>query len=88
MLNSSSCDCNDVYIHVNGTIAILNTGTAATPNRKNKNLIFKNCAQFTDCISKINKTYVDNAKKSVGVKPMHNLREYSDIYSTTSGSLW
>ena len=36
MLNSSSCDCNDVYIHVNGTIAILNTGAAATETEKTK----------------------------------------------------
>ena len=56
MLNSGSCDCNDVYIQVNETIAILNTGTAVIPNRRNKKLIFKNCALFTDCISKINKT--------------------------------
>lgn len=79
MLNSSSCDCNDVYIHVNGTIAILNTGTAATPNRKNKNLIFKNCAQFTDFIGKINSTQVDNTKDIDIVMSIHNLK-YSDNF--------
>ena len=31
------------------------------PTKKKKE-IFKNCAPFTDCISKINNTQADNAK--------------------------
>ena len=50
--------------------------------------MFKNCAPFTDCISKINNTQVDNAKDIDIVMPMYNLIEYSDDYSKTSGSLW
>ena len=50
--------------------------------------IFKNCAPFTDCISEINNTQVDNAKYIDIVVPMYNLIEYSDNYSKTSGSLW
>ena len=50
--------------------------------------MFKNCAPFTDCISKINNTQVDNAKDIDIVMPMYNLIEYSDNYSKTSGSLW
>ena len=50
--------------------------------------IFKNCAPFTDCISEINNTQVDNAKYIDIVVPMYNLIEYSDNYSKTSGRLW
>ena len=57
-------------------------------NERNKELIFKNCASFTDCISEINNTQVDNVKHIDAGMPMYNLIEYSDIYSKTSGSLW
>ena len=32
-----------------------------TLNNTNKNVIFKNCARFTDCITKINNTEIDDA---------------------------
>ena len=48
----------------------------------------KNCAQFTDCISQINNTKVDNAKDLDVVMRIYNLVEYSNNYSETSGSLW
>ena len=38
-------------------------------------------AQFTDCISEINNTQIDNAKYIDVVIPMYNLIEYSDDYS-------
>ena len=57
-------------------------------NNANKKVIFKSCAPFTDCISKIHNTKVDNAKDIDIVMSMNNLIEYSDNYSTTSGSLW
>ena len=41
MLKSSLHDCSDAYIHVQGTITIPNTGTAAAPNNRKKKLIFK-----------------------------------------------
>ena len=53
-----------------------------------KKIIFKNYAPFTNCISKINNTQVDNAKDIDTVMPIHNLIEYSDNYSKTFGSLW
>ena len=53
-----------------------------------KKVMFKNYAPFTNCISKINNTQVDNAKDIDIVMPMYNLIEYSDNYSKTSGSLW
>ena len=50
--------------------------------------MFKNCAPFTNCRSKINNTQIDNAEYIDIVMSMHNLIEYSDNYSKTSGSLW
>ena len=36
-------------------------------------MIFKNCALFTECISKINNTQIDDAKDLEIVIPMYNL---------------
>ena len=54
----------------------------------NKDVIFKNCAPFTKCISRINNTDIDNAQDIDIVMPMHNLIEYSDNYSKTSRNIW
>ena len=51
-------------------------------------MIIKNCAPFTDCISEINNTQVDNVKHIGVLIPKYNLTEYSDNYSKTSRSLW
>ena len=87
MLRSSLCDYSDAYILVKGNIAVNNTAGAAA-NNTNKKVIFKNCALFTNCISKINNTQIDNAEHIDIVIPMHNFIEYSDNYSKTSGNLW
>ena len=55
---------------------------------KNKEVVLENCSLFTDCISEINNTQIDNAKYIVAVMPIYNLIEYGDNYSKTSGSLW
>ena len=89
MLRSSLCDYSDAYILVKGNISVNNTaadGDAA--NNTNKKLIFKNCVPFTNCISKINNTQIDNAEYVDVVMNMYNLIEYTDNYSKTSGSLW
>ena len=87
MLRSSSWDYGDVYILVTGNTSVNNTVAAgAAANNINKKVIFKNCAPFTNCISKINNTQIDNAEYIDIV--MYNLIEYSDNYSKTSGSLW
>ena len=44
MIRSNLWGYSDEYIHVEGTITVPNTGTAAFPNNNNKNVIFKNCA--------------------------------------------
>ena len=89
MLKSSLCDYSDAYIVVKGNITVNNTAaTGAAANNTNKKVIFKNCAPFTNCISKIKNTQIDNAEYIDIVMPMYNLIEYSDNYSKTSGSLW
>ena len=82
MLKSSLCDYSDAYILIRGTITVNSTDAAdADANDTNKKVIFKNCAPFTNCISEINNTQVDNAKDIDIVMPMYNLLEYSDNYS-------
>ena len=89
MLRSSLCDYSDAYILVKGNITVNNTAAdGAAANNTNKKVIFKNCAPFTNCISKINNTQIDNAEYIDIVMPMYNLIEYSDNYSKTSGGLW
>ena len=89
MLKSSLCDYSDAYILVKGTISVNNTvALGAGANNTNKKVIFKNCAPFSNCISEINNTQIDNAKDIDIVMPMYNLIEYSDNYAKTTGSLW
>ena len=89
MLRSSLCDYSDAYILVTGNISVNNTTTeGAAENNTNKKVIFKNCARFTNCISKTNNTRIDNAEYIDIVMPVYNLIEYSNNYSKTSGSLW
>ena len=88
MLRSSLCDYSDAYIHVSATITVPNTAAAGAAAHNRKNIIIKNCAPFTNCISEINNTQIDNAKDIDIVTPMYNLIEYSHNYSKTSGSLW
>ena len=65
LLRSSLCDYDDAYILVSGIITI--TGAAADDaakrlDQRNKEVIFKNCEPFTDCISQINNAQIYNAK--------------------------
>ena len=87
VLRSSLCEYSDAYILLKGNISVSNTAAAdADENNTNKKVIFKNCAQFTNCISKRNNTKVDSAKDIDIVIPMYNLIEYSNNYSKTSAS--
>ena len=89
MLKSSLSDYSDTYILVKGNISVNNTAAdGAAANNTNKKVIFKNCAPFTNCISKINNTQIDNTEYIDIVMPMYNLIEYSDNSSKTSASLW
>ena len=89
MLRSSLCDYNDAYILVKGNITVNNTaGAGAATNNTNKNVVFKHCAPYANCIIKINNNEIDNDKYIDTVMPMYNLIKYSDNYSKTSGSVW
>ena len=91
MLKSSLCDYSDAYILVKGRITITGAGADAAARQadgRDKGVAFKNCAPFTNCISEINNTQVDNAKDIDIVIPMYNLIEYSDNHAKTAGSLW
>ena len=90
MLKSVLCNYADAYIFVKWTITITGHGDDATARRedeRDKGVMFKNCAPFTKCRSRINGTDIDNAQDIDIVIPMYNLIEYSDNFSKTSGSL-
>ena len=92
MLKSSLCDYSDVYILVKEAIIITgNTGSPAgrteaqllaarQADKRNKGVVFKNCAPFTNCKSEIINTEIDNAKDTDIVMTVYNLIEYSDSY--------
>ena len=63
MVKSSLCNYSDAYILVKGNITVNNASVAdANANNIHKKVIFKNCTSFTNCISEINDTQIDNAK--------------------------
>ena len=84
MLGFNLCDYSDAYILVKGNIPVNNTAAEGTAANNINKKIFKNYTLFTNCISKINNTEIDNAKDIDIVMPMYNLIEYSDNYSKTS----
>ena len=89
ILRTSLCDYSDASTLVKGTITVANTGAADSgANNINKKIIFKICAPFTSCISRINNAQIDDAQYIDVVMPMYNLIEYSDNYSQTSGILF
>ena len=83
MLRSNLWDYADTYILLKVTITITGTGdddAAKQLEEKNEGIIFKNCAPFTKCISRINNTEIDNAQDIDIEMPMYNLIDYSDNY--------
>ena len=80
-MRSSLCDYSDEYILASGTITITAEGAddaAKQLDERNKEVILKNCAPFTDRISEKNSTQIDNAKYIDVLMPMYNLIEYSN----------
>ena len=72
-IRSSLCDYSDAKILVKRTITFLNTAAAGTAvNNTNKKIIIKNCAPFTDSITKINNTQIDDGQKIDLVMPTYN----------------
>ena len=87
MLMTTLCDYSDTYVLVRGTITITGVGNddaVRQVDERNKRAIFKNCAPFTNCISEINNTQIDNTKYIDAVMAIYNLIEYNDNYLKTS----
>ena len=73
MLKSILRGFSDTYIQLKGTITIAGRGAdkaARQEDKRNKEVIFKNCALFIEWISEINNTRVDNAKDTDIVVPI------------------
>ena len=85
MPRSDLCDYSDVYIVVKRTIDL---EVVENNDMTQKDIVLKNNAPFRSCISKINKTLIDNAKELYVVMPMCNMLEYGHNYLMISGSLW
>ena len=60
MLTSIFCDYSDAYILVSGTITV--SELAASRGNNGKGVVLEHYALFTDYISEINNTQIDNAK--------------------------
>ena len=69
----SLCNYSDAYILVSGTTTVAEI--AAGGGNNGIQIIFKNCAEFTNYMSEINNTQIDDAKDINVVMPMHNLIE-------------
>ena len=86
MLELDLCNYSGAYVHV--TIIITGAGVnlaVRLSDEINKQVVFKNCAPYTTCISEINNTQTDQARDTHVVIPMYNLTEFSNNYSKTSG---
>ena len=89
MLKSSLCDFSEAYILAKGNRTVNNTAAADTDaNNTNEKVTFKYRSPFTNSISGIINTQVDNGKDIDIVIRMYGLIEYSDNYLKTSASLW
>ena len=62
MLKTNLCDYSNAYICNKGIITIPNTGTTAATSVRSMKWICNNCAPFTDSISEIDHTQVNNAQ--------------------------
>ena len=79
VLKSNLCNYSNAYILVWGDNSFIgNNGTQVA---------FKNCALFTKCITKIDRTTIDDAEDLDFAVPMYDFIEYSPNYSVTIGSL-
>ena len=63
MLKSSLYNYSYAYIIIKENVSIAPVPpSAVNQNSNNREVVFKNCAPFTDCISEINNTQTDNTK--------------------------
>ena len=75
MLKSCLCDYSGAYMLVKGTMSIEKAQAPAEPDSYGKETVFKNCTPFTDFISEINNTQIDDAGNIDVVMPMYDLIE-------------
>ena len=71
MLRSVLCYYSDTYIFVKGTAKVIGTGDIAGTSSAyltGKNLWFKKCTSFTNCITEINNIQHDNTNNLDGMK--------------------
>ena len=90
MLKSSLCDYSDAYTLLKRKITITGAGDDAAARQgdeRDKGVAVKDCTPFTNCISEINNTQIDNAKDFDIVMPMYNLIEYGDSYLEVFGNI-
>ena len=87
MLQSDLCDYINTYIVVKEIITV-QTENNSVIDEYDKNLILKDNAPFSSCISKINNVLTDNVEDLDIVMPMYNLIECLKSYSKTSGTSW
>ena len=90
-LESSLCDYSDAYILVTGNISVKRRNAADTADialGAITQVVFKNCSPLEKCRTEINETFVNETDFINITMPTYNLIEYSDNYSSTSGSLW
>ena len=67
-----------IHIPLKGTISVPNTtATSTDENNIGIKVIFKNCAPFTDYISEINNTQVNNAKATLSTEDNKKLLQQS-----------
>ena len=85
----SVCDYSNFYIFFKETITFRETAAVSESNNViDEKVMFENCAPLNNCISRIKTTQEDDVRDIDVVIPMHNLIQYSDNYSKTSGILW
>ena len=81
VIKPNLCDSLDAYILATGDIKVVAVAI-------DTNVVFKNCAPFTRCVTHINDEHVETAENLDIIMPMYNLIEYSDNYADSSGSLY
>ena len=81
ILKSDLCGHSDGKIVVKGRMTAESTHAN---NRTDKTIALKTNAPFILC--EINSTFINNAEDFDTIMPMHNLWEYSENYSLTSGN--
>ena len=78
-LRTCLCNYSNAYILVKGAITAINTlAQDQANNGAYKKVLFKNFSPFTDCISRINNTQIDDIYDINVAMPMYSSIEYND----------